>query len=85
MELIKTRTLTSYIYHGWNVLDAIHNAATNPDIHLIYKKKFIGGSLLDDDSYISIPYLHDVSGYKVRLKTVEADYFLFLKAQGGGR
>jgi hypothetical protein len=84
MELIKNRKLNSHAYCGWRVKDALHHAVSCPDVRLIYEEKYIGGPLMDENSFIKIPYLKaddNQRSYKVKLTKIEAEYYLFLKNQ----
>ena len=82
MELIKNRKLNSYIYKGWRIKDALHNAVKNPDVRLNYERRLIGGKILDEKCWLSIPYLiadDNHRSYKLKLTNDEAEYYKFLK------
>ncbi|TSD02699.1 MAG: hypothetical protein Athens071426_414 [Parcubacteria group bacterium Athens0714_26] len=74
--MIKNRVLTSYIYNGWRIKEALTNAAKNKDIRLKYlPHKYFN---------IDIPYLmafNNQKTYKLKLTTEEAEYLKFLKQQ----
>jgi hypothetical protein len=83
-ELIKNRKLNSHAYGGWRVKDALRHAVNCPDVRLVYEERYLSGPLMDENSFIKIPYLKaedNHRGYKVRLTNDEAEYFLFLKNQ----
>ena len=88
MELIKNRKLNSHAYHGWKVKDALHHAVSCPDVRLVYEQRYLSGPLMDENSFIKIPYLEaddNNRSHKVRLTNDEAEYYLFLKNQEDAR